>query len=251
MRKRRRSTPSVPRRPLRALAAAALLCALLGSIAPGALAIKPEVKEEFAPFLDCPTATAGQCAYSETTAGEFVMGNKHVPIAKPIVLQGGLEQKTGRPLPLIPARDGNTLTSPPQKVPGGLLGIGLLEGIGGEVTATATIAGPATGVLVNQLSLIEGGGVAVQLPLKIKLDNPAWQRMLDRLRQRTRRPEPDHGGQRDAHRRRQEQDRQDLERHARRRLVRGARGEELRPQHRAREPARRPPRGGGPQQGGA
>ena len=159
-------------RPLRLLGAAAVLCALLGALAPGALAIKPEVKEEFAPFLDCPTATAGQCTFAETTGGEFEMGNKQVPIVKPIVLQGGLEKKSGAPLPLIPARDGNTLISPPQKVPGGLLGIGLLEGIGGEVTATATIAGPVSNVLVNQIYLIEGGGVAVQLPLKIKLDNP-------------------------------------------------------------------------------
>ncbi len=161
------------RRRFAALGAAGLLCALLGASAPAANAVSTKLKEDFAPFLDCPTATAGLCVYSQVTGGEFKMGNKDVPIEKPIVLQGGLAGEKAAPQPLIPARDGNTLISPPQKVPGGLLGVGFLEGIGGEVTATATIAGPATGIKVNQYYLLEGGsGVAVELPLKIKLDNP-------------------------------------------------------------------------------
>ncbi len=169
--RRRRFSKRGAARGLPAALAATLLCALLGAGAPPALA-NGQLKEEFAEFLDCPEATAGVCTVAHTTSGEFKMGSKDVPIVKPITLQGGLAFSSLQTQPLIPARDGNTLISPPQKVPGGLLGIGLLEGITGEVTATATIAGPPTGIQVNQFFLAEGGGTAVVLPLKIKLDNP-------------------------------------------------------------------------------
>ena len=153
------------------VAAGALLCAAAFTAAPQAQASK--IKEEFAHFVDCPTATAGVCTWALTTGGEFKMGFKDVPIENPITIQGGLEYIGAVPESLIPARDGNTITSPPQKVPGGLLGIGLLEGIGGEVTATATLAGPASNVIVNQIFVAQGGeGPAVVLPLQIKLDNP-------------------------------------------------------------------------------
>jgi hypothetical protein len=154
------------------LAAAALLC-LAAFAAPQAQAANQQLKEEFAKFLDCPTATAGVCAVAHTTSGEFKMGLKDVPIENPITLQGGLPINSLQDQQLIPARDGNTLISPPQKVPGGLLGVPPLEGIGGEVTATATLAGPASDIVLNQFFLAEGGeGVAVVLPLQIKLDNP-------------------------------------------------------------------------------
>ena len=154
--------------------AAMLLVALLVLVgAAPAAAVNTQLKEEFAEFLDCPSATAGVCAVAHTTSGEFKMGSKDVPIENPILLQGGLPINTLETQHMIPARDGNTMESPPQKVPGGLLGLpGILEGIGGEVTATASLAGPATGIEVNQYYLLEGGGTAVTLPLKIKLDNP-------------------------------------------------------------------------------
>jgi hypothetical protein len=159
------------RRPLATLAAG-LLCALLGACLAPALAMSSQVKEEYAEFQDCPTATAGVCTVSHTTSGEFKMGSKDVPIEHPITLQGGLPFNSLLTQHLIAPRDGNTVTSPAQKVPGGLLGIGLLEGIGGEVTATASLAGPASGIEVNQFRLLEGGGTAVTLPLTVKLDNP-------------------------------------------------------------------------------
>jgi hypothetical protein len=149
--------------------ACALLC-LAGIVGPAAApAASTQLKEEFAPFLDCPTATATVCTVAQTTSGEFHMGSKQVPIDKTITLQGGLAFSSLQDQHLIPARDGNTLSSPPLTVPGGLVGI---LGLGGEVTATAYIAGPATGIEVNQYFLAEGGGTAVVLPLKIKLDNP-------------------------------------------------------------------------------
>jgi hypothetical protein len=156
------------------LAAGALLCAAAFATAPQAQAVNTQLKEEFAEFLDCPTASAGVCAVAHTTSGEFKMGTKDVPIVNPITLQGGLPSVGLEDENLIPARDGNTLISPAQKVPGGLLGLpGILEGIGGEVTATASLAAPASDIVVNQFFVAKGGeGTAVLLPLQIKLDNP-------------------------------------------------------------------------------
>jgi hypothetical protein len=152
---------------------AALVCLAALVAAPPSPAVNTQRKEEFAEFLDCPEATAHFCDVAHTTSGEFKMGNKDVPIENPITLQGGLPFFFGLG-PLIPARDGNTVISPPQKVPGGLLGLpGLLEGIGGEVTATASLAAPANQILVDPVKILQGGeGTAVQLPLQIKLDNP-------------------------------------------------------------------------------
>jgi hypothetical protein len=125
-------------------------------------------KEEFLRFSDCPLKTASFCLYSSTTSGEFKIGLKTVPIDKTLVLQGGilfsLEEQS-----LIPAADGNTLPRVPLEVPGGLLGI---AGLGGEVTATAEIAGPSSGVKLNASNLATAKGTAVTLPLKVKLDNP-------------------------------------------------------------------------------
>jgi len=147
-----------------------LSCLAVGLFgAAAAQAANTQLKEEFAPFLDCPLATAGECTVAETTGGEFKMGTKTVPISKTITLQGGLAFNSLSTQPLIGARDGNTLSSTVLKVPGGLTGIEL---IGGELTATAEIAGSPSDIKINQFFLAEGGGIAVTLPLKIRLGNP-------------------------------------------------------------------------------
>jgi hypothetical protein len=147
-----------------------LSCLAIGAFgAPGAQAANTQLKEEFAPFLDCPLASAGLCAVSQIVGGEFKIGNKTVPISQPITLQGGLKENAIGAQPLIGARDGNTLSRTALEVPGGLTGIELL---GGELTATAEIAGSPGDVLINQVYLAEGAYTAVVLPLKIKLGNP-------------------------------------------------------------------------------
>jgi len=147
-----------------------LVCmALAASLSVSSAPASQKLKEEFAPFIDCPTAVAGACTIGYTTAGEFKLGSKTVPITKTITLQGGLPHISLQTESLIPARDGNTLSNTPLTLPGGLTGI---EGLGGEVTATAEIAGPVSGILVNQYFLAEGLQTAVVLPLKIKLSNP-------------------------------------------------------------------------------
>jgi len=123
------------------------------------------LQQEFAVFADCPVNAPNviTCAYSKITSGEFTLGSKTVAITKTVILQGGISSASRD---LVPAADGNTLSKVPLTVPGGLVGI---EGLGGEVTATAELAGP---VELNGANLLKRSGTAVSLPLKVKLDNP-------------------------------------------------------------------------------
>jgi hypothetical protein len=121
------------------------------------------LQHEFAVFADCPVNApkVTACIFSDVSGGEFVLGNKAVTINKPVTLQGGLAEEE-----LVAATNGETLSKTSLTVPGGLLGI---EGLGGEVTATAELAGA---VKLNTGNLLAAKGTAVSLPLKVKLDNP-------------------------------------------------------------------------------
>jgi hypothetical protein len=143
---------------------------------------------EFAQFGDCPLSrsTITDCIYSVTSGGYFTIGNKTVPIKNPVTLQGGFEGG-GTEVKFFGAEDGNTLSKTPQPVPGGLLGITapswwpkflrdefnrfIEEGFTG-VNATVELAAPATSIKLNTENLIFEEGVALQLPIKIHLENP-------------------------------------------------------------------------------
>ena len=144
-----------------------LTVALLLVCAAGASA-KTTPNPEYLPFKECPARTKGVifCLVATTTGGEVKLGSKAVPIEHPIVLQGGVANKSEN---LVPAT-GQTFISPPQTVPGGLVGI---EGLGGEVTARTELAAPATAVVVNEANTVDESGIAVRLPLKVHLENPA------------------------------------------------------------------------------
>ncbi len=137
-----------------------------------ALASRKKLIPEFASFSDCPLTEAQECLYSTTTGGEFKIGNKSVPINKTLVLQGGRATRLKFPdgeVPLLAAADGNTLAHTSLAVPGGLTGIKGLEG--GEVFATAEIAGPVSSVKLDGSNLLLASGTALTLPLKVKLSN--------------------------------------------------------------------------------
>ena len=152
-----------------AMAIASAMAVLLtaASAASPALA-SSQLKEEFLPFAHCPLTTANACLVSTTTGGEFVLGNKTVAIEKPVILQGGLATESLYEQPLLAAAGAETLSATPQTVPGGLVGIG---GLGGEVTATAELAGSPSSVIVDRWNLIGRKTPGVTLPLKIKLSN--------------------------------------------------------------------------------
>jgi hypothetical protein len=148
-----------------------LLGVVLGIAAAAMLATAPSalagLQQEYAKFADCPVENPNTdaCVFAQTTSGEFKIGSKTVPITKTITIQGGINNETNE---LIPAADGNTLSKTPLTLPGGLVGIEL-DGVT-EVTATAELAGTA---VLNAAALNEEKGIAAELPLKIKLSNPA------------------------------------------------------------------------------
>ena len=135
--------------------------AALGAPAPALAGLQ----QELAVFAECPVnvPNVARCAYSKVTGGEFTLGGKTVAIGKTVVLQGGLSSVSPD---LVPAANGETLSRTPLTVPGGLVGI---EGLGGEVTATAELAGP---VALSSINLLNGNGTAASLPLMVKLGNP-------------------------------------------------------------------------------
>ena len=176
---------------VRVMLAAAALAAMLGALSVASPAFATP-KGEYAVFADCPLTTATICIHASTESGEFIVGKKTVPITKTITLQGGLnETETG--FVFVGAKDGNTLTKVPQNVPGGLSGLvnctaikgsGLLEklergsceaifenGLTG-VSATTELAAPASSIQISLGALLGGVGTALQLPVKVHLENP-------------------------------------------------------------------------------
>ncbi len=160
--------------------------AALGAASP-ALAVEHHPKPPFAQFKDCPLSNPSteNCLYALTTSGEFHVGKKTVPIVNTITLQGGFSGE-GAAIKFIGAEDGNTLSKTPQPVPGGLLGIVapsflpkflqelfnefINKGITG-VTATTELAAPASSIGLNTENLLEETGIALSLPVKVKLSN--------------------------------------------------------------------------------
>src|ERR1700722_9744484 len=151
-------------------------------------------KGEYAVFADCPVTTAQICIHASTESGEFIVGKKTVPITSTITLQGGLnEAATPTGFEFVAAKDGNTLSKTPQKVPGGLSGLvncTLITGSGWfekgareacepvfengftGVTATTELAAPANQIQISLGALLGGVGTALQLPVKVHLENP-------------------------------------------------------------------------------
>jgi hypothetical protein len=154
----------------------------------GATSASATPKGDFAVFADCPLATAEGCIYAKTESGKFVVSKETVPIEKSIVLQGGFRENLSGAQEFIGARDGNTLSKVPQKVPGGLTGLvkcneisNLIERIACElvfengvtgVTATTELAGPASAIGLNEANYFTQTGTALALPLKLHLENP-------------------------------------------------------------------------------
>lgn len=171
-----------------AIAVAAIApLAILSSASP-ALAVEHHPKPPFAQFADCPLVVTGlnDCVYALTKSGEFKVGKKTVPIVNTITLQGGFIGTEGN-LEFFGAENGETLSKTPQPVPGGLLGVvapsflpGFLQEIFNEfinkgvtgVTATTELAAPASSIALNTENVIEEHGVALSLPVKVKLSNP-------------------------------------------------------------------------------
>jgi hypothetical protein len=143
---------------------------------------------EFEQFGDCPLSLKAttDCVYAATHGGSMTIGKKTVPIKSPVILQGGF-QGSGEEVKFLGAESGQTLSKSAQTVPGGLLGVtaptswpqSLQEWFNDEiengvtgVKATLELAAPASAIKLSTENLINQEGVALGLPVRIKLDNP-------------------------------------------------------------------------------
>jgi hypothetical protein len=170
---------------------AALLAVALASLGLAGSA-SAKLTGEYARFAQCPYKTAGvyRCVYSPNTGGEVLLGTKKVTIEKEVVLQGGYTEPNeaeGNFSKFVAATNGQTLTKAAQNVPGGLLGIvppekspALVKALSAfffenaltGVTSTLELAKPASEIRINEISLAEGLGVVLKLPVKVHLENP-------------------------------------------------------------------------------
>ena len=172
----------------RVLAALVAPLATLG-IAPAALATEHHPTGDYAPFADCPLSNPSvtDCIVAQTTSGEFTVGKKTVPINKTITLQGGtIENLETGALTFVAAENGATLSKTALYVPGGLFGTKppeswpkeakerfeemINKGLTG-VTETTELAKPASDIGINLSNLLNEEGVALSLPVKVKLGN--------------------------------------------------------------------------------
>jgi hypothetical protein len=168
------------------LVAAAVLAVVL---VPSALGAPHNPKGDFASFAECPlnNPEAEECVYSLSNGGSFTVGKKTVPLVNPITLQGGVRYNEAEEQLFLGAENGETLSKTPQPVPGGLVGISaptwwpnsfqdwfneqIEDGVTG-VKATIELAAPATSIKLSTQSLVNQKGTALELPVRIKLDNP-------------------------------------------------------------------------------
>jgi len=146
----------------------------------------------FAKFDQCPSTNPSvfKCLQSTTTSGKVVLGKKTVPIVNPVVLQGGVSLANEETFfsEFFGATNGETLSKTPQPVPGGLTGLvnckeislGWLRasceaifenGLTG-VNSTLELAKPASAIKVSEANLAGQEEVALQLPVKVHLENP-------------------------------------------------------------------------------
>ena len=147
-------------------------------------------------FKQCPRFSKGveECLFAQISGGEVNIAGTSVPIKNAITLQAGTETvnpETGSER-LVAALNGETLSRTSEPVPGGLLGLikcdeikgnGLLElaarvaceftfenfftGVG----AVTELAKPAGEVGLNISNEFNSTGVALKLPVKVKLEN--------------------------------------------------------------------------------
>jgi hypothetical protein len=155
--------------------------------------------EDYAPFARCPLGERATdlCLYSRASGGELTVGSRSVPLSRPVVFQGGVHvlengrREVVRERFLAPAR-GPALSLASEPVPGGLrsaLERSLLPGAlrarlarylaGGPaanaLAVTIELAAPASTIEIDIQNLIERSGIALTLPVKVRLSNPFLQ----------------------------------------------------------------------------
>jgi hypothetical protein len=156
-------------------------------------AAQAKLVEPFQKFQYCPykNIEVKRCVYSVTSGGEVVLGSKKVPIVNPVLLQGGFGKpnKETKSSAFFGATEGKpTLQAVGQPVPGGLAGLVNCKEISNFILRTACewtfengltgvnsvleLAKPASAIQISESNLSRKEKVAMQLPVKVRLDNP-------------------------------------------------------------------------------
>jgi hypothetical protein len=169
------------------------LAVLLGSLA--ALVFSGSAlahSGEYAKFNYCPSTKAEvfKCLYSLTTGGKIILGKKETPIVNDVTLQGGYSEtnkEKKRISKFYEATNGITLSKTKEPVPGGLLGIvppesapalvkllskWFFENKITGVEAILELAKPASEIELSEYNLTNEEGLALKLPVKVRLENP-------------------------------------------------------------------------------
>jgi hypothetical protein len=176
-----------------------VMCVAMFAVALTALAFagsaSATLSGEFKKFEFCPykNLAVERCINALTTGGEVTLGNKKVPIEKQVTLQGGyeeapLEGPEAEYSKFVEATNKITLSKAPQKVPGGLAGFvnckeisnfllrisceAVFENGVTGVNSILELARPANEIRISEIHLSEGIGVAMKLPVKVRLENP-------------------------------------------------------------------------------
>ena len=166
-------------------------------------AFAKEPTGNYARFKQCPRFTTGVnlCFYSNVFGGTVKLNKQSVPINEDkkheLILQGGIAKEEAAPFheKFVAALNGETLSKTPQNVPGGLTGLVNCTEIKGEgllkplaelakaackevfenkttgVQAITELARPASEIGISKNALLEEEGVALSLPVKIRLEN--------------------------------------------------------------------------------
>lgn len=173
------------------------LLALLAVALTGWLVLRSGGSEnDFADFSRCPLSDPATdlCLYSRASSGSLTVGSRTVPLSRPIVFQGGVHviEDSQREIVgdrFLGAAHGDPLSPTPEPFPGGLraaLDASLLpsglrarlrrylasEPGANELTATIQLGVPARRVTIDIQNLIERSGVALVLPVEVRLANP-------------------------------------------------------------------------------
>ena len=156
----------------------------------GTSSANAEPKGEYAVFAQCPTSNheLSGCLVGRAEKGHVTFGKETVPIEKTQTLQGGFIENEAEEFEFVGAANGETLSKTPQKVPGGLSGLVNCTEITNEklrkscesifenkitgVYATIELAAPASEIGLNEFNLLGETGTALQLPVKVKVENP-------------------------------------------------------------------------------
>jgi hypothetical protein len=161
-----------------------------GSVVPASAEVTHHPQGAFAIFSSCPLndPLVRKCMVATTISGELRLGQMVLPITKTFqVLRGGFGEEAADGVgPFFPPEDGAPIQPMPLPVPGGLTGVlepsllpsslrAAFDGLGdtglGGLTATIEVAGPASAISFSEYNVLAEEGVALEVPLKIKLTN--------------------------------------------------------------------------------